>query len=89
MQTAVRVPRRQLLHGQLALRRPRNGGERSGERRFAAVGLSGVRDLSRRSSHRHPRVTPMTYNLDGKQYIVVAVGGGTVLAELLAFALPD
>lgn len=33
--------------------------------------------------------TPMTYNLDGKQYIVVAVGGGTVPAELLAFALPD
>ncbi len=31
----------------------------------------------------------MTYNLDGKQYIVVAVGGGTVPAELLAFALPD
>lgn len=30
----------------------------------------------------------MTYNLDGKQY-VVAVGGGTVPAELLAFALPD
>ena len=33
--------------------------------------------------------TPMTYELDGKQYIVVAVGGGTVPAELLAFALPD
>lgn len=33
--------------------------------------------------------TPMTYNLDGKQYIVVAVGDGTVPAELLAFALPD
>jgi len=32
--------------------------------------------------------SPMTYMLDGKQYVVVAVGGGTVSAELLAFALP-
>jgi quinoprotein glucose dehydrogenase len=32
--------------------------------------------------------SPMTYMLDGKQYIVVAVSGGTVSAELLAFALP-
>ncbi len=27
--------------------------------------------------------------LDGKQHIVAAVGGGTVPAELLAFALPN
>ena len=32
--------------------------------------------------------TLMTYMLNGKQYIVVAVGGGTVPAELLAFSLP-
>ena len=32
--------------------------------------------------------TPMTYMLDGEQYIVVAVGGGTVSAQLLAFKLP-
>ena len=32
--------------------------------------------------------TPMTYMLDGEQYIVVAVGGGTVSAQLLAFTLP-
>ena len=32
--------------------------------------------------------TPMTYIVDGAQYIVVAMGGGSVPAELLAFALP-
>ena len=32
--------------------------------------------------------TPMTYMLDGVQYIVVAVGGGTESARLLAFTLP-
>tara|TARA_B000000460_G_scaffold220455_1_gene172011 strand:- start:107 stop:511 length:405 start_codon:yes stop_codon:yes gene_type:complete len=32
--------------------------------------------------------TLMTYMLNGKQYIVVAVGGGTIPAELLAFSLP-
>jgi quinoprotein glucose dehydrogenase len=30
----------------------------------------------------------MTYMLDGKQYIVVAIGGGTYSAELMAFQLP-
>ena len=33
--------------------------------------------------------TPMTYMLNGTQYIVVAVGGGDVAAELLAFTLPS
>jgi quinoprotein glucose dehydrogenase len=33
--------------------------------------------------------SPMTYMVDGKQYIVVAVGGGNYTAEYLAFALPD
>ena len=32
--------------------------------------------------------TPMTYMHDGAQYIVVAVGGGTVSARLLAYRLP-
>ena len=32
--------------------------------------------------------TPMTYLLGGRQYLVVAVGGRDVPAELLAFALP-
>ena len=31
--------------------------------------------------------TPMTYALDGKQYIVVAVSGGTYSGEYLAFTL--
>ena len=31
--------------------------------------------------------SPMTYTLNGKQYIVVAVGGN-IPAELIAFALP-
>ena len=32
--------------------------------------------------------SPMTYMLDGKQYIVLAVGGGITQGELVAFALP-
>jgi quinoprotein glucose dehydrogenase len=31
---------------------------------------------------------PMTYMLEGKQYIVVAIGSGNYPAELLAFKLP-
>ena len=33
--------------------------------------------------------SPMTYMLNGKQYIVVAVGGQGFPAELLAYKLPD
>ncbi len=33
--------------------------------------------------------SPMTYLVNGKQYIVVAVSGGTYSAELLAFRLPS
>jgi quinoprotein glucose dehydrogenase len=32
--------------------------------------------------------TPMTYQLNGKQYIVVAVSGGNYSGEYLAFSLP-
>jgi len=32
--------------------------------------------------------TPMTYMLNGKQYIVVAIGGSGYSAELRAFRLP-
>ena len=32
---------------------------------------------------------PMTYMLNGKQYIVVAISGGNYSGELLAFRLPD
>ncbi|HQZ38367.1 MAG TPA: PQQ-binding-like beta-propeller repeat protein [Vicinamibacterales bacterium] len=32
--------------------------------------------------------SPMTYSLGGRQYIIVAVGGGNVSGEYLAFALP-
>jgi quinoprotein glucose dehydrogenase len=32
--------------------------------------------------------SPMTYMLDGKQYIVVAVSGGPYSGEYLAFSLP-
>ena len=32
--------------------------------------------------------SPMTYFLDGKQYIVVAVSGASYSGELLAFRLP-
>jgi hypothetical protein len=30
----------------------------------------------------------MTYSVDGKQYIVVAVSGGSYSGEFIAFALP-
>jgi quinoprotein glucose dehydrogenase len=32
--------------------------------------------------------TPMTYMLNGHQYIVVAISGGNYSGELLAFRLP-
>ena len=32
--------------------------------------------------------TPMTYMLNGKQYIVVAISGGNYSGEYLAFKLP-
>ena len=32
--------------------------------------------------------SPMTYMVDGKQYLVLAVGGGNYQGELIAFALP-
>jgi quinoprotein glucose dehydrogenase len=33
--------------------------------------------------------TPMTYRLDGRQYIVVATSGGNVSGEYIAYALPQ
>jgi quinoprotein glucose dehydrogenase len=33
--------------------------------------------------------SPMTYSIDGRQYIVVAVSGGNYTGEYLAFALPQ
>jgi quinoprotein glucose dehydrogenase len=33
--------------------------------------------------------SPMTYSLDGKQYIVVAVSGGAYSGEYIAYALPN
>ena len=33
--------------------------------------------------------SPMTYMLDGKQYIVVAVGGGAYSGEYIAFSVPE
>ena len=31
----------------------------------------------------------MTYTVNGKQYIVIAISGGAYTGELLAFALPS
>ena len=33
--------------------------------------------------------SPMSYQVGGKQYIVVAVSGGNYSGEYIAFALPD
>jgi glucose dehydrogenase len=33
--------------------------------------------------------SPMTYMVNGKQYIIVAVSGGNYSGEYIAFALPD
>jgi len=33
--------------------------------------------------------SPMSYMVDGKQYVVVAVSGGSYSGEYLVFALPD
>lgn len=35
-----------------------------------------------------PHGTPMTYEVDGRQYLAVAVGGGNQTSEIVAFALP-
>jgi quinoprotein glucose dehydrogenase len=32
--------------------------------------------------------SPMTYMLNGKQYLVLAIGGGNYSAELVAYRLP-
>jgi quinoprotein glucose dehydrogenase len=33
--------------------------------------------------------SPMTYMVDGRQYIIVAVSGGNYTGEYIAFALPQ
>jgi quinoprotein glucose dehydrogenase len=33
--------------------------------------------------------SPMTYRVDGRQYIVIAVSGGNYSGEYIAFSLPD
>ena len=33
--------------------------------------------------------SPMTYMVDGRQYIVVAVSGGSYTGEYIAFSLPQ
>jgi quinoprotein glucose dehydrogenase len=33
--------------------------------------------------------SPMTYTVDGKQYIVVAISGGSYSGEYVAFTLPN
>jgi quinoprotein glucose dehydrogenase len=33
--------------------------------------------------------SPMTYSVDGKQYIVVAVSGGAYSGEYIAYKLPE
>ena len=33
--------------------------------------------------------SPMTYSIDGRQYIVVAVSGGQYSGEYIAFRLPQ
>jgi quinoprotein glucose dehydrogenase len=33
--------------------------------------------------------SPMTYMLNGKQYIIVAIGGGTFPSEYMAFKLAE
>jgi quinoprotein glucose dehydrogenase len=33
--------------------------------------------------------SPMTYSIDGRQYIIVAVSGGNYTGEYLAYALPQ
>ena len=33
--------------------------------------------------------SPMTYSINGKQYIIVAVSGGTYSGEYIAYTLPS
>jgi len=42
-----------------------------------------------RTVRSRPLSTPMTYMHQGKQYVVIGVGGMEQKSELIAFALPD
>ena len=83
-------PRRLLFaHG-----RPIEGARRA-RRRAAGAGSSaalergdGQRRSGRWTCARAATGAPMTYMHDGKQYVVVAVGGTDHAAELVALALP-
>jgi quinoprotein glucose dehydrogenase len=33
--------------------------------------------------------SPMTYSVDGRQYVIVAISGGAYSGEYVAFALPQ
>jgi quinoprotein glucose dehydrogenase len=33
--------------------------------------------------------SPMTYSINGRQYIIVAISGGSYPGEIRAYALPD
>jgi quinoprotein glucose dehydrogenase len=33
--------------------------------------------------------TPMTYRVDGRQYIIVPISGGSASGEYVAYALPE
>ena len=83
-------------------RRVRHAGDQdSGDLRRSGTTPSGksarccgptTRPPARKWARLHARAqtgTPMTYTMNGKQYIVVAIGGAGFPAELIAFKLPD
>ena len=52
--------------------------------RFAAVDARTGRTLWTFPANEFPRASPMTYMVDGRQYVAVAMGG-----NIMAFALPE
>ncbi len=62
--------------------RPRGAMLRAYDKKTGAAGRRGLMPAPQSGS-------PMTYSVDGRQYIVVAVSGGNYTGEYLAFALPQ
>ena len=61
---------------------------RGGASNFYAIDKATGETIFETTLDASPSATPMTYMAGGKQYIVVASGGGATKQELIALALP-
>ena len=63
-------------------------GDTKGSSNFYILDKKTGETIHEMSIPNRPSGTPMTYEANGKQYVVVACGGGRAKAELIAIALP-